>query len=131
MLRSETIPESELKSVLGVIEELEARRAHGFKKYGVLLQANNGRNAVRDALDEALDMVVYIRQIVTERGFIQGINLDSMYRNAIEFAIGLKHILNQETQSDDSSGRISEAGSPDLAGGQHRAVQAISGEETS
>ncbi len=117
------IPESEMPAILGVIDELQERREFGLKKYGTLLQVGNGRNAVRDALDEALDLIVYMRLIITERGTIQGMNLDNMYRNTIEFAIALKYLLNRESESDSNSS--AEAGSPDLAGGQHRAVQEV------
>lgn len=113
-LDNSSIPDSELPAILGVIAELEERREFGLKKYETLLQANNGRNAVRDALDEALDLVVYMRQIIAERGVVQGMNLDNMYRNTIEFAIALKYLLNRESESDSGSG--TEAGSSDLAG---------------
>lgn len=39
-----------------------ARRAFGIAKYGTPLQRENGRNYTRDALEEALDLAVYLRQ---------------------------------------------------------------------
>jgi hypothetical protein len=50
-----------------VIGDLEARREFGVKKYGTPLQAFNGRDALMDAYQEALDLVVYIRQVIEER----------------------------------------------------------------
>lgn len=50
-----------------VIEEFKQRKQIGLERYGVALQANNGRDALRDALDEALDLVVYLRQAIAER----------------------------------------------------------------
>ena len=38
------------------------RRAFGLKKYGTVLQANNGRNWRADALQEALDLIAYSAQ---------------------------------------------------------------------
>ncbi len=38
----------------------------GLRKYGCFLQANNGRNAAEDAMDECLDMAVYLQQLVVE-----------------------------------------------------------------
>jgi hypothetical protein len=51
-----------------VIADVEARKQFGLSKYGVLLQAHNGRDALRDAYDEILDLAVYIRQLMEERG---------------------------------------------------------------
>jgi hypothetical protein len=45
-----------------------ARERHefGVAKYGVALRAHNGRNARIDALQEALDLVVYLEQMIQE-----------------------------------------------------------------
>lgn len=40
----------------------EARRLQGIQKYGTPLQRGNGRHAVADALQEALDGIAYARQ---------------------------------------------------------------------
>lgn len=50
-----------------VIADMRARDAMGRKKYGTPLQANNGRDALRDAYEEALDLCVYLRQAIEER----------------------------------------------------------------
>jgi hypothetical protein len=42
------------------------RHAFGVAKYGTGLRAFNGRNALIDALQEALDLVVYLEQARTE-----------------------------------------------------------------
>lgn len=44
-----------------VIEDLLARRRFGVNKYGTPLMADNGRNHLWDAYQEALDLVVYLR----------------------------------------------------------------------
>ncbi|SRR6266496_3576 len=49
-----------------VVEQLQWRKAFGLKKYGTYLQAFNGRNSVRDALDEVLDLAVYLKQTEIE-----------------------------------------------------------------
>lgn len=43
-------------------EIIKERKEFGLKKYGTLLQAYNGRNALKDALDEAVDLIVYSMQ---------------------------------------------------------------------
>lgn len=40
---------------------MEARKQFGLQKYGTLLQPNNGRNHLEDALDELADALVYLR----------------------------------------------------------------------
>jgi hypothetical protein len=50
-----------------VIQDLEARAMHGKSKYGTLLKSNNGRNALMDAYQEALDLVMYLRQCLEEQ----------------------------------------------------------------
>lgn len=50
-----------------VIEDMKARDAAGRSKYGVPLRAHNGRDALVDAYQEALDLAVYLRQAIAER----------------------------------------------------------------
>lgn len=52
---------------LDVIADMEARRQVGIRRYGTPLQAGNGRDCLRDAYDEALDLVAYLRQAIAER----------------------------------------------------------------
>lgn len=51
-----------------VIQDIEARKLVGLRKYGTLLQAGNGRDALQDAYEEALDLCQYLRQALAERG---------------------------------------------------------------
>lgn len=50
-----------------VIEDMRARNRVGRERYGVPLQAHNGRDALRDAYEECLDMAVYLKQAIVER----------------------------------------------------------------
>lgn len=50
-----------------VMKDLEDRKAFGIKKYGTPLRANNGRNALVDAYQEALDLCLYLRQAIGEQ----------------------------------------------------------------
>lgn len=50
-----------------VIEDMLARDQVGRERYGVPLQAGNGRDALRDAYEEALDLAAYLRQAIEER----------------------------------------------------------------
>jgi hypothetical protein len=50
-----------------VIADIQARRELGVRRYGTSLQAFNGRDALRDAYEEALDLACYLRQVIEER----------------------------------------------------------------
>lgn len=50
-----------------VIADLKARKAAGLRKYGTTLQGMNGRDALIDAYQEALDLTQYLRQELFER----------------------------------------------------------------
>jgi hypothetical protein len=62
-LRSTRVPIWEL-----VIADMQERDQVGRERYGTPLQAHNGRDALVDAYQEALDLVVYLRQAIEERG---------------------------------------------------------------
>lgn len=47
-----------------VVEDIKERDVTGIKTYGTRLQPFNGRNALIDAYQEALDLVVYLRQAI-------------------------------------------------------------------
>jgi len=50
-----------------VVTDLIARKEVGIQRYGTTLQPFNGRDALRDAYEEALDLCNYLRQIIYER----------------------------------------------------------------
>jgi len=54
-----------------IIRDLLDRDKMGTKKYGTTLRAGNGRDALNDALQEALDLVMYLKQAIMERDACQ------------------------------------------------------------
>lgn len=50
-----------------VRQDLVERERVGEQRYGTPLQAFNGRDALRDAYEEALDLACYLRQALAER----------------------------------------------------------------
>lgn len=50
-----------------VKKNLDERREAGIRTYGVPLRAGNGRDALWDAYEEALDLACYLRQAIEER----------------------------------------------------------------
>ena len=55
---------------------LAQQTAKGAATYGTELQANNGRNAVQDALEEAVDLFQYLVQIKMEMAALSRRNAD-------------------------------------------------------
>ncbi|MCW2768516.1 MAG: hypothetical protein JWO11_4475 [Nocardioides sp.] len=59
---------NESPSVQGMVRaDLETREEIGRERYGTALQPHNGRDALRDAYEEALDLACYLRQAIAER----------------------------------------------------------------
>lgn len=50
-----------------VIADLEVRLQVGIQRYGTALQPHNGRDMLRDAYEEALDLATYLRGVIAER----------------------------------------------------------------
>lgn len=50
-----------------VIADIESRKAIGIERYGTALQPFNGRDALQDAYEEAIDLAVYLKQCLVER----------------------------------------------------------------
>lgn len=47
--------------------DLNKREQIGIQRYGTKLQAHNGRDMLRDAYEEAMDLTVYLRGVIAER----------------------------------------------------------------
>ena len=50
-----------------LIAEIEQRKQLGIQRYGQPLMTGNGRDAVRDAWEEAIDLAAYLTQVMMER----------------------------------------------------------------
>lgn len=50
-----------------LLQDLEERYKVGLERYGVALQPFNGRDALVDAYEEAIDLAFYLRQALYER----------------------------------------------------------------
>ena len=63
------IPFMASDDIAGLVRaDIEARALLGVKKYGTRLRPNNGRHALVDAYQEALDLCMYLRQALAEQG---------------------------------------------------------------
>lgn len=66
--KPEPMPTDGVECVLPhVVEDLKSRAVVGVNKYGTELQTYNGRDALMDAYQEALDLVMYLKQALMER----------------------------------------------------------------
>ena len=69
--RDQPLPVPGRQSVTNaLLHALAERRQYGTMKYGRELETNNGRDALKDAWEEAVDLVVYLTQMRLERGDI-------------------------------------------------------------
>lgn len=59
-----------------VKKDIEERLKIGKRKYGERLKSFNGRDALIDAYQEAIDLTLYLRQSIEERS--QSLNLFSL-----------------------------------------------------
>jgi hypothetical protein len=64
----QSMPKGRGVDVAGLVHrDIESRIGVGRGKYGERLTTHNGRDALVDAYQESLDLVVYLRQAIYER----------------------------------------------------------------
>lgn len=49
-----------------VLSDLENRAEFGREKYGTLLRTNDGRDSLKDAYMESLDLTMYLAKLIME-----------------------------------------------------------------
>lgn len=76
-----------------IIREMQARRDVGLQRYGQPLQAGNGRDALRDLLEEVLDAAVYARQVRTEATAEETIAVVEVIENQLRRAVSFTQLL--------------------------------------
>lgn len=64
-----------------VITDMQNRSDAGAKKYGTVLKSDNGRDPLVDAYQEAIDLVMYLRQAIEERNTLDAleVKIDPIY----------------------------------------------------
>lgn len=80
-----------------LVRALAARRALGLERYKTILQAGNGRDFARDATEEAVDLVVYVRGMLAECDGEPPRWLKIMYERALRVAAELTRRLEERT----------------------------------
>jgi predicted ArsR family transcriptional regulator len=66
-------------------EDIEARIRMGEKKYGTRLKSHNGRDALLDLLQEALDAINYAKQLEVE-----GLDDGTFFRQSVALAVAVR-----------------------------------------
>lgn len=74
-----------------ICADLEARAKIGEAKYGTTLRAHNGRDAVVDAYQEALDLCMYLAQACLEGRdcHLEGRDCHDLLRDALRLALDM------------------------------------------
>ena len=69
MEKGQPMPEFNSNPILQelVMDDMQSRLKLGIQRYGTGLQADNGRDMLQDAYEEALDLCVYLRGVIYER----------------------------------------------------------------
>lgn len=95
-VRLDRDPHIDDASYARVIADIEARKEIGLKRYGTLLQAFNGRDALLDAYQEALDLCQYLRQVKEEgRTWVV-----LTYLNALRMTLHLRTLIEDRANAD-------------------------------
>lgn len=83
-----------------VIDELTTRKQRGLETYGTILQPNNGRDAARDAFEEALDTSVYLMQLQLEaemRGDRDAeFYASTLFRSALSLCTRIAYVMHRK-----------------------------------
>lgn len=67
-IKEQPMPKGRGRVILDLVKnDLDMRAIKGEKTYGEKLKAFNGRNALLDAYQEALDLCMYLRQALEEQ----------------------------------------------------------------
>ena len=74
-----------------VIADMKARKRLGLERYGSLLQADNGRDALKDLYDELADAAVYARQVMVER--YEPLEVDQLYTALLHMLVQVRGML--------------------------------------
>lgn len=81
--------------ISATVRDLAARKQLGLDRYGSLLQAGNGRDALRGLHEEMLDALVYCRQWLEERGeaerFAAGVR--QVYRRLLDGVLAVRRVM--------------------------------------
>ncbi len=94
------IADAEALGCSRLIPDMQARDAFGRAKYGTPLTADNGRNHLADAYQEALDGVVYLRAAM-----VNGADVGLLYAEAMRVALRIRDAIDGREDPADTAAR--------------------------
>jgi hypothetical protein len=71
-------------------DDFKKRKEYGLRKYGVVLHPDNGRDHVKDAFDEVVDLLVYLRTLMVADDEEMFDVFVEDYRAAVQIALKLR-----------------------------------------
>lgn len=90
-----------------VIGDIQARKEVGLQRYGTLLQAYNGRDALMDAYQEALDLAQYLKQAIVEGD----LRMMVLYNDSLRIACHLRNAI--EDRNERTPATLGDPGRPE------------------
>lgn len=67
-VKEQPLPNGKGREIAALVQEdIERRAVIGERRYGERLRAHNGRDPLIDAYEEALDLAMYLRQLIEEK----------------------------------------------------------------
>ena len=81
------VPDAEVRGLL--VADMAERHRIGIERYGVPLQAHNGRDALVDAYQEALDLCAYLAQAYHDGTKV----VSTLFRGAVRMAHEIRVML--------------------------------------
>ena len=84
--------------IAAVVRDLAARKQLDLDRYGSLLQAGNGRDALRDLHEEQLDALVYCRQWLEENDEEHpwALVMRTVYRDLLTGALTVRRVMDDD-----------------------------------
>jgi hypothetical protein len=91
-------PGGRAPEIAAVTADLAARKQLGLDRYGSLLQAGNGRDALRDLHEEQLDALVYCRQWLEENDeeHAWALVMRTVYRDLLTGALTVRRVMDDD-----------------------------------
>lgn len=97
-------PGGRAPEIADVVRDLAARKQLGLERYGSLLQAGNGRDALRDLHEEQLDSLVYCRQWLEENDEEHAWTLvmRRVYRDLLTGALTVRRVMDDGNEREET-----------------------------
>jgi hypothetical protein len=101
-----------------LINAIAARRELGIRKYGQPVMTHNGRNPLRDAWEEVIDLAVYLTQMMLEAGEeLERPEVPATWKTNIEAAMNYAGNVTRDPRGLGGQGSVFASGTVAYGGG--------------